>query len=248
MKFESDLYQKVYSEYEFEKARDESKKDLVHRVYDYGKSFAINYLPFVGILPIRVQQDWKDKSNKIFGVLDVRKSTLASAIGLGLFAYYVGLNLDGFDIGFDMAQKVSFGGTFQGELGQIIRYISFPFWWGGFSKAVIQTASYCIIAGSSVRTVATLLGKPLGCLTGEAVSYLMDKKSKSSKVMKEREEKLLRAEKQAQLAQDFIEKDRKKCEKKIAELTQDIWKAKTKEEEKKLRLRLDDLVRKQSKM
>jgi len=248
MKFESDLYQKVYSEYEFEKARDESKKDLVHKVYDYGKSFAINYLPFVGSMPTKVQQNWKDKSNKVFGTLNIKTATLTSAIGLGLFAYYVGLNLEGLDVGFDMVQKVTFGGPYSGEIGQIERYISFPLWWGGFSKAVTHAVSYYVIAESAVRTVATLAGKPLGFLIGETASYLIDKKSKSSKVMKEREEKLSRAKKQTQLAQNFIEKNRKKREKEIAGLTKKIWKAKTKEKEKKLQLRLDDLIKKQSEM
>lgn len=228
MKFGNDLYQRVYSEYKFEKARDDSKKDLVMMVYEFGKSFAINYLPIVGSLPVKLQQNLKDKSNKIFGLLNIKTATLASAVGLGLGSYFVGLNLDGFDIGFDMAQKVRFGNQWEGEIGEIVRYISFPFFWGGFSKAVTQVVSYYLIAESAVRTVASFANKSLGCLIGEAASYIMDKKSKSSKIMKEREEKLSRAKKQAQLANNFIEKSRKEEEKKIAGVTKKVWKAKTK--------------------
>lgn len=248
MKFESDLYQKVYSEYELEKAKDESKKDLIRRVYDCGKSFAINYFPFVGCLPVRTQQDWKDKANKVFGTLNIKTATFASAIGLGLGAYFIGLNLDGFDIGFEMANKVTFGGMYSGEVGEIIKYVSFPFVWGGFSKAVTQVLSYYLITESAVRATLNLAGKPLGCLIGEAASYLMDKKSKSSKAMQEREEKLLRDAAQADSARSFIEKDRKEYEKTIANLTKNIWKAKTEEEKKTFQSQLEKLIKKQSEL
>lgn len=248
MKFENDLYQKVYSEYEIEKAHNESKKDLVKRVYDNFKNFVINYTPFVGYLPVKTQNNKKDLSGKLFSLLNTKTATLASAVGLGLGAYFIGIHLDGFDIGFEMAQKIQFGDWMAGEAGEIVRHVSFPFIWGGFSKTVTQIASYYLIAESAVRTVANLVGKPLGCLIGEAAIYFMDKKSKTSKVMQEREEKLLRDEEQARSAHVFTEKERKEYEDNIASISQQIWEAKTcsdKKREENLKSLLDEILKKE---
>lgn len=243
MKFGDDLYQKLYSEHKIEKAQDESKKDLVRRVYDSCKSFVINYTPFVGYLPVKKQQDLKDKSRKIFGSLNIETAVLASAIGIGLGAYFIGVHLDGFDIGFEMMQKMRFGG-WGAPIGEIPKYISFPFIWGGFSKAVTDVAAYYLIIESAIRTGAALFGKPLGCLIGEAASYLMGKGSK--KVMEEKEAEILRDEKQASEAKNFTERQRKELENTIAKLSQEIWEAKRageKEKEMDLQLKLGSLMK-----
>jgi len=250
MKFGEDLYQKVYSEYKTEKAHDESKKDLVRRVYDSCKKFVINYTPFVGYLPVKTQQDLKDKSRKTFGSLNINTAVLASAIGLGLGAYFVGIHLDGFDVGFEMMQKVRFGG-WGGSIGELPKYISFPFIWGGFSKVASDVVSYYLIGESAIRTAAALVGKPLGCLIGEAASYLVGRKSKSGKAMKEKEEEILRDEKQANYAKNFTERGRKENENEISKISQEIWEAKKageKEKESKLQLKLDSLINNLSKV
>lgn len=243
MKFGDDMYQKLYSEHKIEKAKDESKKDLVRRVYDGCRSLVVNYTPFVGYLPVKKQRDLKDKSRKVFGALNIETAVLASAIGLGLGAYFVGLHLDGFDIGFEMMEKARFGG-WSGSFGEVPRYFSFPFLWGGFSKAVTDVAAYYVIGESAIRTVAVLFGKPLGCLIGETASYLIGKGS--GKVMKEKEEEILRDEKQADSAKNFTEMKRKEHEQSIAELSWEIWEAKRageKEKEKELQSKLDSLNR-----
>lgn len=242
MKFQNDLYHKVYSEHKLEKANDESKKDLVKRVYDYGKHLAINYNPFIGYLPVQKQNDLKDKKRKTFGSLDVQVATLASAIGLGLGAYLIGQNLNGFDMGFEMMQKIRFSWT---EIGEMPKYVSFPFIWGGFSKTITDLISYYIIAESAVRTGAGLLGKPLGCLIGEAAYYITGKLSKRSKAMKQREEELLRDEKQLDSAKDFTESQRKKYEDNIADMTREIFEAQNSgdlEKEKQLKKELSLLL------
>lgn len=244
MKFQNDLYQKIYSEHKLEKASDESKKDLVKRVYDFGKDLAINYNPFIGYLPVKKQNDLKDKKRKTFGSLDIQVATLASAIGIGLGAYLIGQHLNGFDIGFEMMQKIRFSWT---ELGEMPKYISFPFIWGGFSKTVTDVVSYYLIAESAIRTGACLLGKPLGCLIGEAAYYVTGKVSKRSKAMKQREEELLRDEKQLTYAKDFTESQRKDHESNIAKLTEEIFYAKSSgdlEKEKQLNLELESLLNK----
>lgn len=244
MKFQNDLYHKVYSEHKLEKANDESKKDLVKRVYDFGKNIAINYNPFIGYLPVQKQNDLKDKKRKTFGSLDVQVATLASAIGLGLGAYIIGQNLNGFDMGFEMMQKIQFSWT---EIGEMPKYVSFPFIWGGFSKTVTDIVSYYIIAESAIRTGAGLLGKPLGGLIGEAAYYATGKLSKRSKAMKQREEDLLRDEKQLDNAKDFTESQRKKYEDSIANMTKEIFEAQSSgdlEKEKHLKLELESLLNK----
>lgn len=242
MKFQNDLYHKVYSEYKIEKASDESKKDLVKRVCDFGKNLAINYNPFIGYLPVKKQNDLKDKKRKTFGSLDIQVATLASAIGLGLGAYFIGLNLDGFDIGFTMMQKIRYGY----EFGEMPKYISFPFIWGGFSKTVTDIVSCYLIAESAIRTGAGLLGKPLGCLIGEAMYYASGKISKRSKVMKVREEELSRDQKQLGYAKDFTETKRKECEDAIARVSKervDTKKSGDLEKEKNLKLELESLLK-----
>ncbi len=241
MKFQNDLYHKVYSEYKIEKASDESKKDLVKRVCDFGKSLVVNYNPLIGYLPVKKQNDLKDKKRKTFGSLDIQVATLASAIGLGLGAYLIGINLDGFDIGFTMMQKIRYGY----EFGEMPKYISFPFIWGGFSKTVTDIVSCYLIAESAIRTGAGLLGKPLGCLIGEAAYYVTDKLSKRSKAMKQREEDLLRDEKQLNSAKSFTESQRKEYEDSIAKLSKEIFNAKHSgdlEKEKQLKLELESLL------
>ena len=250
MKFGEDLYQKVYSEYKVEKAQDDSKKDLVRRVYDSCKNFVINYTPFVGYLPAKTQQNLKDKSRKTFGALNINTAVLASAIGIGLGAYFVGIHLDGFDIGFEMMQKMRFGG-WGAPLSEVPKYISFPFIWGGFSKVATDVVSYYLIGESAIRTGAALVGKPLGCLIGEAASYVIGRKSKSSKAMEEREEEISRDEKQATYAKNFTERERKACENEISRISQEIWEAKRageKEKEQELQLKLNSLINNLSKV
>lgn len=242
MKFQNDLYHKVYSEYKIEKASDESKKDLVKRVCDFGKSLVVNYNPFIGYLPVTKQNDLKDKKRKTFGSLDIQVATLASAIGLGLGAYLIGINLDGFDIGFTMMQKIRYGY----ELGEMPKYISFPLIWGGFSKAVTDAVSYYLIADSAVRTCAGIIGKPLGCLIGEAVSYITGKASKRSKVMREKEEEIRRDEEQLEHAKDFTESKRKEYEDSIARLSKEKYNALQEgnhEKADQLELELDSLIK-----
>ncbi|MBM3199289.1 hypothetical protein FJZ53_00005 [Candidatus Woesearchaeota archaeon] len=242
MKFQNDLYQKIHSEYRLEKATEDSKKDLVKRVYEAGKSFAMNYNPFIGYLPVKKQKDLKDKKRKIFGSLDVQVATIASAVGLGLGAYFIGQHLNGFDMGFEMMQKVRFSWT---EVGELPKYISFPLIWGGFSKAATDAVSYYLIAESAVRAAAGIAGKPLGCLVGEAYYYMSDKLSKRSKSMKQREEEIAQAEKQLCCAKDFTEAERKECENAIARLSKqlnDAVLAKDKQTELNLKKELDKLL------
>lgn len=242
MKFQNNLYQKVYSEYKLEKAGEESKKDLVKRVYECGKNLVINYNPFIGYLPVKTQKDLKDKKRNVFGSLDVQVATLASAIGLGLGAYFIGQNLNGLDIGFEMMQKVRFSWT---EVGEMPKYISFPFIWGGFSKTVTDVVSYYIMAESAIRTGASLLGKPLGCLIGEAAHYAFGKMSKRSKAMKKKEEELLRDQKQVSYAKGFTETKRKECEDSIARISKEMVYAQKSgdlEKEKRLALELESLL------
>jgi len=244
LKFENEMYQEVYSEYKAQKANDDSKKDLVRRVLDGGKKFVVNYNPIVGLLPVKTQENLRDKNKKLFGSLDTNVATMASAIGLGLGAYFIGLNLDGFDIGFEMMQKIRVGWAYAGEAP---KYISFPFIWGGFSKTVTDAISYYLIADSAIRAGAALCGKPLGCLIGEAASYITGKVSQRTKSMKDKQESLLRDEEMIHNAKDFTENKRKREEDNIAKLTKEIWnsnKAGNYEDEKRLRLELESLLNK----
>lgn len=222
MKFGKKLYQEMYSEHKIEKAHEDSKKDLLKTIYDGGKNFVLNYNPFIGLLPVKTQKDLRDKKGKTFGSLSLEKTVLASAIGLGLGAYFVGLNLNGFDMGFDLMEKV----FLSSEIVEIPKYISFPFIWGGFPKIATQIVSYYLIGDSAIRTVAALAGKPLGSLVGEAVSYVLERKSKKSSIWKEKEEAILRDQKQASAAAEFTELERKELEDNIANISKEIWKAK----------------------
>ena len=242
MKFENDLYQKIYSDYKLEKANDESKKDLVKRIGEFGKKVVINYNPLIGMLPVKKQKDLRSKYKKTFGSLDTKMTTLASAIGMGLGAYLIGMNLDGFDMGFEMMEKFRISWS---ELGERPIYISFPLIWGGFSKTVTDIASYYLITTSAVRTAACLAGKPIGDLALESISYITRKFSKSSKMMKDRENELLREEKQITDAKSFTENERKKSEDQIAELSKKIWAAKQEKDsdkEQSLKLELESLL------
>lgn len=242
MNFQNNLYQRVYSEYKLEKASDDSKKDLVKRVCEFGKNLAINYNPFIGLLPVKTQKNLKDSYRKTFNSLDTTVTTLASAIGLGLGAYLVGLNLDGFDLGFNMMQKIRVGY----ELAEMPKYISFPLIWGGFSKAVTDAVSYYFIATSAVRAAAGLAGRPLGDLVLESVSYFTGKASKRSRFMKEKEEEIIKDEKQLNCAKSFTEVQRKECEDTIAKISKERYnalKAGDQEKANQLMARLDSLIK-----
>jgi len=205
MKFKSVLYQKIYIDQKVENAEKSVKKSLLKNAYDSIKKLALNYTPFVGYLPVETQLNLKEKGMPI----DIDTTTLASAIGLGLGAYYIGMNLDGFDMGFNMMAKARFG---WGTIGEIPKYISFPFIWGGFSKEVTKVASYYLMAESSIRLGASLLGKNLGCLVGETYHFIAGKIAKK-KFKKAKETKMLNEIKQVELAKEFIESERKEEEK-----------------------------------
>jgi len=205
MKFKNELYQKVYIDQKVKNAEKSLKKDIFKNTYESIKTALINYTPFVGYLPVETQLDLKEKGMP----LDIDTSVLASAIGLGLAAYYIGINLDGFDVGFKMAAKARFG---YGSYGEIIKYISFPFIWGGFPQGITKVVSYYLMAESSIRLGASLLGKNLGCLVGETYNFIMGKRAKA-KFKKEGKQTLLKEIEQVNTAKEFIETSRKEKEK-----------------------------------
>jgi len=205
MKFRNKLYQEIYIDQKVENAEKSVKKNLLRNAYDSIKHIVINYTPFMGYLPVETQLSLKEKGLPI----DIDTATLVSAIGLGLGAYYIGMNLDGFDIGFNMMAKARFG---WGTYGEIPKYISFPFIWGGFSKEITRVASYYLMAESSIRLGASLLGKNLGCLIAETYNFITGKIAKK-KFKKTKETKMLNEIKQVELANKFIESDRKEKEK-----------------------------------
>ena len=205
MKFRNKMYQGIYIDQKVESAEKSFKNNLFKKTYDSVKNALINYTPFIGYLPVENQLSLKEKGLD----LDIDKAVLASAIGLGLGAYYVGLNLDGFDMGFNMMAKARFG---WGTYGEIPKYISFPFIWGGFSKEATRIASYYLIGESAIRAGASLLGKNLGGLIGEAYQFVTKKIAKR-KFKKIKETRLLNEIEQVDHAKEFIETERKEREK-----------------------------------
>lgn len=132
MRFEDKLYQDSYLEYKKESAGGASKKNLINIISEGCKSFVINCNPFVGYLTVNQQQELKDKS-VAFKSLNIEAAVFASAIGLGLGAYFVGQYLNGFDIGLNIMEKTQIGG-YSGVAVEIPKYISFPLIWGGIFK------------------------------------------------------------------------------------------------------------------
>jgi len=208
MKFKNELYQKAYIDQKVESAEKSLKNNLLKNTYNSIKNILINYTPFIGYLPVETQLSLKEKGLDI----DIDKAVLASAISLGLGAYYIGLNLDGFDVGFNMMAKTRFGWTY----GELPKYISFPFIWGGFSKELTKIASCYLIGESTIRIGASLLGKNLGCLIGEAYHFITKKIAKR-KFKKIKEKEILIKRKEVDYAREFIEMGRKEKEKSLEE-------------------------------
>ena len=232
MRFEDAIYQDLYLDYQKESANGTSKKNLVKRIFEGGKSFVINCNPFIGYLTVNQQQELRDKS-PAFSSLNTETAVLASAIGLGLGAYFVGQYLNGFDIGIDIMEKTIIGG-WGGTAVEIPKYTSFPFIWGGFPKAFSQIASYYLMAESAIRTGAALLGKPLGCLITEGFSYLIGKKAKHSKFMKQKEMEIEQEKRKISESEIFMEKERKEKERKISDLSWNIIQSNNKEKRSEL--------------
>ena len=224
MKFNNKFYQDVYLEYKIEQAETESKKNLGKYIKDGLKGFVANYLPFVGYLPVETQENLKVRK-KLFKGLNIETAVLASAVDSGLGAYLIGQKLDGFDIGFEMMKKV----RVSWRIAEMPTYISLTSWLG-ISKAFTQVASYYLMAESAIRAGALLLGKPLGNLIAEGISYAVKKGSKKSKFMKQRNEKILREKEHLDYVEKVTEKDRKDIEKDLARLTLEMWGVKNKGE------------------
>ncbi len=221
MKFGDPTYQKVDLENKLEEAENRSKEEFSKRVTGFIKDIFVNYNPFIGILPIKTQY-WLKENTKIFKSLKPEKSTLASAIGLGLGAYFIGINLDGFDPSFEMMKKI----MADGQLAEIPKYISFPFIWGGFSQEVSQAVSYYLLGESTIRTLTSILGKPLGFLPCEGLNYILRKKSEKSKGMQERKEMIQKEQEDLDYAARFINKEQKNLEDQLAKVEFQIWNAK----------------------
>lgn len=232
MRFEDKLYQDSYLEYKKESAGGASKKNLINIISEGCKSFVINCNPFVGYLTVNQQQELKDKS-VAFKSLNIEAAVFASAIGLGLGAYFVGQYLNGFDIGLNIMEKTQIGG-YSGVAVEIPKYISFPLIWGGFSKTITQIASAYLIVESTIRTGAALLGKPLGCLITEGISYVFGKKAQHSKFMKQKEAEIEKERENINDAREFMEKKRKETEKNISRISWDAVTSKGGEETSEL--------------
>ena len=236
MRFEDKIYQDLYLEHQKENASGASKKNLLKKIFEGGKCFITNYNPFIGYLTVNQQQELKDKY-PAFSSLNTETAILASAIGLGLGAYFVGQYLNGFDIGIDIMEKTIIGG-WGGTAVEIPRYTSFPFIWGGFPKAFSQIASYYLMAESAIRTGAALLGKPLGCLITEGFSYLLGKKAKHSKFMRQKEAEIEGERKKISETEIFMEKGRKEKEKEISGISWSMISS----EDKEKKLGLESLI------
>jgi len=211
---------KEYTEAAYGTIRDNVKKDyglskgknLINMV----KNVLINYCPFVGHLPVGVQTYLKDNHKSFFGNLDLKTATLSSALVTGILAASIGLNLDGFDIGF--VKEVSEGWVkipkHFSYIGEYLPFLGFPH---GFPKVYTQVASWYLIASSAGRIGYNLItNKPTGTPLLEIPIAICKKLSEKSKNKKEAEERIKESQELSNVIDSFTEKERRTKESKLA--------------------------------
>ena len=180
----------------------------INRFVDIVKSIFINYFPFIGHLSVGIQIYLKDNFKRVFGDLDVKTSTLSSALVTLIIAVMVGVKLDGFDVGFigqhagywiDMSKYFSY-------IGEYLPFLGYPY---GFPKIFTHIISYYLIISSIVRISYGLLDRPMGSLLLEVPIIVGKYFSKKSEFRKAAEEDIKSGKKLSQLVGLFTEKDRR---------------------------------------
>ncbi|GEM_PF-5088858 len=149
-----------------EKHREKHKREVKEKIKSGLEYIVTNYNPIVGMLPANTQEKLKKRFKKINPLVASR----ATAVFYGLFAYFVGVHLQGFDIGF------SVGDMDRIDSVRVFQPIYFSFIGGGFSKQTTDILSYYLMAETIPRIALTTYNRrPVGNLLLEAFDYLKNK-------------------------------------------------------------------------